>query len=641
MVVPKQKLRKNIEGYLDHQGIFHPIRNGEKEQGARYLPGLAGDNDDVFDREIRKEKNRNKADEIYEKRMMDAALEDALGDERKISLSQFVRRSGGIFYDPKYNDPYNGELENLSFKQSKTKGLAHKNGKYSLDGMRESADLAGYASTSGFPLTTINDFLDALESDLKGKKIYPFGTLGAYKFNPSTQSKNLLKKQVSNLDRIIRKLKKQKGKSRKIANLEKVKQTALSLMSRPSPARLKKNGIITTAADLLVGASAAVGLYDRFNKNKKPISQKRTQHGQVVLTNNPLKKNKGPEQQKAIHEKSFQNALVAIESGDLSKQDLAKIQGKLAGYEPNEVSRAIQYARLTYKLKHNPTLGNIRAAQNAILKENGRLKANGIIGRALARHKAGKEYKRQLRLEAAIDRAKKRRAAAEAKAKKNPTKPTKKPKFKIGDKVYSYWNESTPGSIGQMTFDDYGKFWKYAVNHPQNGRRWINENSLSKRKLKKNPAKVESASYEAFQGRKPTKVLELECPEGCPKHPYALGKLFELRLRGKPNINFRREVTGKTFYLVADEQNKQIWIVGGKIADPDNSIKKGYSEPYAEITHVVYETRKNHLDDKKQTGYIHRFGEDGGEEPTLAFDKDGFGIIAGGSYEITPLGIAD
>lgn len=629
VVARKQNVKKNIEGFIDHQGLFRPIRNGEKEAGKNYSPTKAGDNDDVFDKEIRKAKNQEKAEEIYQKRMLDEALGNALGEESKVSLSQFVRKNGGLKFDAKSNEPYNGELENLSFKQSRVKGLAHPKGKKSLDAMREAADLAGYATPDGYPLVTINDFLDALQADLKGKTIYPFGTIGAYKFNPGGRitKAEYLRRQAKNLTRVINKLKKKPGTKTKVSRLENVRELVNKLAkgTKPGTDTLKKNGLLTMFAEAAVGASAAVGLYDRFKKKEKTKNSNRDFVG--------LKENKAeisPERQKAIHEKNFQNLLVAIENGDLSKQEFAKTQGKLAGYEPNEVSRAIQYARLTYKLKNNPSVGILKQAENLISKATAQLKQNGIVGRALGRYKAGKEYKRQLRLEAAIERAKKRRAAAEAKAKKNPATG-----FFSATNYKGYWILLQSSGRTLIRKTQKGKDLKTVWSIPE-AKEYIDNLST---KAKKNP--VQSKSYEAFQGRKPTKVLELERAEDCPKTLYALGKLWELRLKGKPNLDFRRETTGKTFYVCSNEANTQLWIVGGKVAEPDSSIKKGYSEPYAVITHIVYETKKVHLDDDKPTGYIHKFGEEGGTEPTLAFDKDGFPIIVGGSYEITPLGIAD
>lgn len=721
MAVRTQNLKKNIEGFLDHQGLFHPIRKGEKEQGKRYSAKKAGDKDDIFEREARKHKNRVKAEQIWEKRLMDEALDNALGEESKVSLTQFVRRQGGLRFDPKSNEPYNGELENLSFKQSKVKGIAHPKGKYSLDGMREAADLAGYGDTSGDPLTTINQFLDALETDMKGKKIYPFGNIGTYKFNPGRYNKaEYLRRQAKQLDRVIRKLKNRKGSKTKIAKLENVRELVNKLArgTKPTAQTLKKNGLLTAFAELAVGTSAAVGLYDRF-KEKKEVKPK---HSNNFVG---LKDNKGveisPERQKAIHEKNFQNFLVAIESGDLSKEPLAKIQGKLAGHEANEVSRAIQYARLTYKLKKNPSASILKQAENLISKVKNQLKQNGIVGRVLARHKAGKLYKRQLRLEAAIDRAKKKRSEAEARAKKNPAnlwKPTQykgvwiqregnglftvrqsqkgkilwtgklgqsaqaakdfvnstaiaakhelqqKEKRKVARKKnpakYTPKQREFFQKFGGWTYDSLAAFLKlkggsFTVLKGADTERLARTSGLFKvqkvnnekvkisfsKPPKVNPAKVQSKAYEDFQGRKPTKQFEAESPDGAPKNLYALGKLLELRLKGKPNLNFRRETTGKTFYVCSNEANTQLWIVGGKVAAPDSSIKPGYSEPYAPISHIVYETQKNHLDDTKPTGYIHKFGEEGGQEPILAFDRNGFPIIVGGSYEITPLGIAD
>jgi hypothetical protein len=131
--------------------------------------------------------------------------------------------------------------------------------------------------------------------------------------------------------------------------------------------------------------------------------------------------------------------------------------------------------------------------------------------------------------------------------------------------------------------------------------------------------------------------LKLVTPKDAPKELWSPGRLLELRLKGQPDLDLRRENSGKDFYMCADEQNKQLWIAGGKIGTPDKSIKKGFSEPYAIITHIVYEAKKVHLGDTKPTGYIHKFGEDGGEAPTLAIDGEGFPIIVGGSYYIADI----
>lgn len=328
----------------------------------------------------------------------------------------------------------------------------------------------------------------------------------------------------------------------------------------------RKNGILSAIATAAVGTSAALNVYDRLNRNTKTPTPSAS-GANTVLRHNKAK-TKTPQASlfdtKEYQETLFEESLAAIENGDFSKVKSAKLHGKLANWSDREVDYFINQAKWTSQLKLNPSAAVIKSAENSLLKQN------GFIKRKWARHKAASAYRRELKLQSAIDRAKKKRAGYEAKAKKNP-------------------------------FD----------------------------------------AYESFQGRPSTKTVEVVTPKGAPKNLYCLGKLLELRLKGAEDMNFRRENSGKTFYICADEQNKQLWISGGKVAKPDNSIKDGFSEPIALITHIAYETKKVHLNDTKTTGYIHKFGEEGGQQPTLAIDNAGFPIIVGGDYSITSLGIAN
>jgi hypothetical protein len=614
-MAPKPKLQKNIAGFTDHNG-FHPVRSGNTPEGnflPGYSPDIAGDNDDVFDKEIRRERNIKKAQIRDEQRQMDDALEAALGEEKKISLSQFVRREGGIRFDEKSTaNAERGELRRLSFKESKVRGIVHKNGKNTLDGMREAADLAGYAGKNGEVLSSIDDFLQALEADLKGKKkIYPFGTIGTYKHNPKQTKAQYWTKYAANLHRLEKKLRKRKFIA-KANKLERVRQKALAIAQeareaekmKTNPAKStkaktvkkavkkvvkktaktskpKKNGLLETAATLAVGASAALNVFDRF-KTKKPT-------GAANGAEEILKDNKGADA--AHHEAQFELLLEEIEAGDFKKIPKARMHGKLAGYGAGEMRHLIGSAELTggwrnysaAKNKKNPAAELVKQTDEFLLKEN------GIVRRTWARHKATNAYRRQLKLEAALDRAKGKRAGYEKRARKNP---------------------------------------------------------------------AGSKAFEEFHGRPSTKILQLEVPEGAPKKPWTIGRLLEIRLKRIPRttpgdfpkvLDFRKETTGSDFLLVADEGKKQMWIAGKKIKiyAPDSEIKKGHSIDCAEITHVIYEAEKHHLGDVAPQGYIHKLGwetyqfrEDRGL-PALAFDRDGCAIIRGGVYTITPLGIAD
>lgn len=621
MAVKTKTYKKNIEGFRDAWGIFHPIRSGNKEQGRLYDGGAAGDYDFPAEREERRDNNRKKADEIYEKRQLEEALDGALGEERKISLSQFVRKSGGLEYDPKDRTGNNrGELRMLSFKESKRRGIAHPKGRYTVDLMREQSNEAGYPNTR-----TEAEFLDLLERDMRTGSVLPFFSAD-YLTNPTTP-KSFWTDKAREIGKAITFFTK-RNKPAKVKKLEKARAIAQSLAKsataemktstkkkattkkpaakkpaakkpaakRPAVKTAKKtpikspkkatkkpvkNGVIETVAAIAVGASAAVGLVDRFSK-KKPVSTKDTIHGGIVHNTQKKKKAAAPKKNRASqnvehHENEFDRFLNLIEKGDYAKTRSAKMHGKLAGFSPNEIDRAIQYARLTHKLQKNPSAAVIAEAGQAL-----KLKANGFFSERWAVRQAGKHYKRQLRLENKLAQVKARRSTAESKAKSKP-------------------------------------------------------------KARRNPATAAAKKctdhFYAFQGRFPGQTIEVERPEDCPRHTWSVGKLLEVRLKGGTTLYFNGK--RKTFYLAADKENNQLWILGGSIASKDASIKKGYSLPVGEITHLVYETHKAHLDNKPGQGYIHKLGDEGGARPTLGRDRHGKPIIVGGDYTIEPLGIAN
>ncbi len=175
-------------------------------------------------------------------------------------------------------------------------------------------------------------------------------------------------------------------------------------------------------------------------------------------------------------------------------------------------------------------------------------------------------------------------------------------------------------------------------------------NPAAKSQKKVNPAPVQSRkktnpatrikrndAFQDFQGRPATKELELITPKNAPQRLWTLGKLLEIKVRGigEP-FDFRREATGRTFYLCADNRNRKLWIAGAKFAE------KGEPEFIGVMDYIIYETQKLHLGDEHgESAYIHFLGEEGGVKPTLEVDADGFAHIIGGDYEITPLGIKD
>lgn len=143
-------------------------------------------------------------------------------------------------------------------------------------------------------------------------------------------------------------------------------------------------------------------------------------------------------------------------------------------------------------------------------------------------------------------------------------------------------------------------------------------------------------NYEKFQGRMPDKYLDLDGPVNIPSRTWCLGRLEELKVRGKTPYTFPRK-----FWLLGDDSNKNLWIAGGPIAHPDPAIKEGEIRPLGTLDLVAYKTKKDHLfpADEVETTYEHKFGEEGGRKPVFGYDRNGYGHIVQGDFRITPEGI--
>jgi hypothetical protein len=156
---------------------------------------------------------------------------------------------------------------------------------------------------------------------------------------------------------------------------------------------------------------------------------------------------------------------------------------------------------------------------------------------------------------------------------------------------------------------------------------------------KRNP----SGGFEAFQGREHDRVLDLTGPRNMPARTWTLGELEEIRIAGRTPVDFTSK-KGEKYYVLSDNNDKGLYIAGtrtGRVANPDERIADGTARPIGPCTHITYKTLKAHLDDTEPVSYEHKFGEEGGERPTFAIDREGYAHIIGGDFEITPLGIRD
>jgi hypothetical protein len=139
------------------------------------------------------------------------------------------------------------------------------------------------------------------------------------------------------------------------------------------------------------------------------------------------------------------------------------------------------------------------------------------------------------------------------------------------------------------------------------------------------PAKV----FTEFRGKGVTRKTKVKAASGTPSTLAELGKLRELKLRG-------RTLRFKAGRLAADGR-KKLHIVGVKMkyrGNPGGEIDVG------EIISVTYEADKPHVESGIYN-YIHKFGEEGGKRPHLIVDPEGYPVIEGGSYRINADGIID
>lgn len=190
-------LKKNIAGFRDASGVFHPIRSPQYVGSRRatgkdrrqYSRAKAGDLgpakqeralEDVFDREIRLQREaaagEKQANERLQRQFENEAFGDADSSGKGQTLLQFVRGNGGIrrtyrFGGKKGAGKYGtksswdkGEIDRLSHKQTGKRGLTtdDRNKGKTMDGMYQAALAAGY------DVSSIDDLMARIEDEAGG-----------------------------------------------------------------------------------------------------------------------------------------------------------------------------------------------------------------------------------------------------------------------------------------------------------------------------------------------------------------------------------------------------------------------------------------------------------------------------------------
>jgi hypothetical protein len=237
---------------------------------------------------------------------------------------------------------------------------------------------------------------------------------------------------------------------------------------------------------------------------------------------------------------------------------------------------------------------------------------------------------------------------------KNPRARAGKKAVAAGQKA----NPKTPVSVSRLIaklirHENQGVFWKHLTaaerktlaKYPQFFHEvgtgvlrnvYVKHVRNPKSKIQNPKSKVpRSRTFEMFQGRPVTTAKQVPISKHAPARVSQLGDLVEIKLVGRPAM----KLNPNKFKLCA--ANGKLWIVGGKFAKPNPKAAANEINPIAEISHVVYGTRKPHHGDNAYTHYIHKLGEESGKRPLLTVDREGFPVIRGGNYKIEARGIVD
>lgn len=267
-------------------------------------------------------------------------------------------------------------------------------------------------------------------------------------------------------------------------------------------------------------------------------------------------------------------------------------------------------------------------------------KANGILGRAIARHRAGRAFKKELRLESALARTRSRKSKHIAAASNPAALKWERDKSKSGDPLYTARSSKTDKIVAFVDRAADGTWFVSIFTHKFRDKANFKTVAAAKRYVESLPhpnpqTTARRRTYEMFQGRPASMVRPLPVSRFAPARMDQLGDLIELKLSDGQLIT----PNPKRIKLCA--AGGRLWIAGGRFATPNPQASANELNPIGRVEHVVYGTFKPHHGDNRYTQYIHRLGEDTGHLPTLAVDRDGFPVLRGGRYKIEARGIVN
>lgn len=169
----------------------------------------------------------------------------------------------------------------------------------------------------------------------------------------------------------------------------------------------------------------------------------------------------------------------------------------------------------------------------------------------------------------------------------------------------------------------------------------------SKRAVRRNQEdSIERAreKFAEFHGKPAERILEYAQSVTYPENFAELGRLKELRFdlnslnRDFPLANFR------DCQAVSTPNGSNVYFIGGDQRIDFEALNIATDKDLVELgpaTYIMYHTVKG-FHDFDPTDYFHRFGEEDGIKPVLAYDRLNHTLfLIGGNYRVRPEGIVN
>jgi hypothetical protein len=592
--------RRNVEGFVDGNGNFHPIRASKG-----YNEFIAGD----FEPTKAQTKKREKEQSAYEAKELKAAREEAGIPKR--SLASFVRGMGGMVP----GGMYAGEIKRLSYKETGSTGLVNQHArqgahKQTAEYVMDAANVEGYRDRYGERFTSIGDFL----SEVEESAVKHINKHGKRNDTAAQRRKKLMAKAT-------RKNGISAGGRLYVATLPEDTPEARRLIAEYRTATVKRQKQILARLRKLELRLAASFAKKNPHKSYMRLSVARTKKAARIeakgkaITSAGAKRKDAQLMQKGqrMQRRGFTSGEGHIlKGGSVVEGPVGRLPNGMFDAEAKAAAKQVERLRPVIHKQTKERGQVVKSLPGGFVKvawDNGTTPS--LIKRTELRLARGLKNPRRETIKQQIAKQFSRLMSARIHALKvrHPADNW----TELSERLYVLYN-------GKITRREALNAVYEELREP------------SRSAKKKNPSVTEVSKM--FQGKASGKVERLYAANGAPGNLARAGKLVFLKGKGW-SVN-------PAGAIVAISPSGKLWICNStKGAMFVKRADKGSLADYGEVKQICYETAKAHIGDGKTFEYVHTFGEDGGKRPRLLIDAEGMPILRGGSYKVKAEGIVN